>query len=105
MLGLHLVSIVTFDSALCLILAAMFETARVFAREPVVSTIFHRIHRNEAGHVRLPESRSGRRMIFSMEQRDGRRTRAPAASRPCRWAQNSRAMVAFVKPAVAEKLE
>jgi hypothetical protein len=59
MLGLHLASIETFDSALCLILAAMFETARVFAREPVVSTIFHRIHRNEAGHVRLPEEQVG----------------------------------------------
>ena len=41
------------DSAVCVILAALLEPDRVLAREPAVATIFRRIQRDEAGHVRL----------------------------------------------------
>src|SRR5260221_32520 len=52
-LGLHLASIAALDSAVCLILAALLERDRVLAQEPAVHAIFRRIHRDEAGHVRL----------------------------------------------------
>jgi hypothetical protein len=51
--GLHLASIAALDSAVCMILAALLEPDRVLAREPAASAIFRRIHRDEAGHVRL----------------------------------------------------
>lgn len=52
-IGLHLASIAALDSAVCSILAALLEPDRVLAQEPVASAIFRRIHRDEAGHVRL----------------------------------------------------
>jgi hypothetical protein len=52
-IGLHLASIAALDSAVCLILAVMLEPGRVLAQEPAASAIFRRIHRDEAGHVRL----------------------------------------------------
>ena len=52
-IGLHLASIAALDSAVCLILAALLEPDGVLAQEPVASAIFRRIHRDEAGHVRL----------------------------------------------------
>jgi hypothetical protein len=52
-IGLHLASIAALDSAVCLILAALLEPDRVLAQEPAASAIFRRIHRDEAGHVRL----------------------------------------------------
>jgi hypothetical protein len=52
-IGLHLASIAALDSAVCVILAALLEPDRILAREPAVATILRRIHRDEAGHVRL----------------------------------------------------
>jgi hypothetical protein len=52
-IGLHLASIAALDSAVCMILAALLEPDRALAREPAVATIFRRIQRDEAGHVRL----------------------------------------------------
>src|SRR5258708_22956048 len=52
-IGLHLASIAALDSAVCLILAALLHPHRVLAQEPAASAIFRRIHRDEAGHVRL----------------------------------------------------
>jgi hypothetical protein len=52
-IGLHLASIAALDSAVCLILAALLEPDRVLAQEPAATAIFRRIHRDEAGHVRL----------------------------------------------------
>jgi hypothetical protein len=52
-IGLHLGSIAALDSPVCLILAALLEPDGVLAQEPVASAIFRRIHRDEAGHVRL----------------------------------------------------
>jgi hypothetical protein len=52
-IGLHLVSIAALDSAVCLILSALLEPDRVLAQEPAANAIFRRIHRDEAGHVRL----------------------------------------------------
>ena len=52
-IGLHLASIAALDSAVCLILAALLEPHRVLAQEPAANAIFRRIHRDEAGHVRL----------------------------------------------------
>ena len=52
-IGLHLASIAALDSAVCVILAALLEPDRALAREPAVATIFRRIQRDEAGHVRL----------------------------------------------------
>jgi hypothetical protein len=52
-IGLHLASIAALDSAVCLILAALLEPDRVLAQEPAANAIFRRIHRDEAGHVRL----------------------------------------------------
>jgi len=52
-IGLHLASIAALDSAVCLILAALLEPDRVLAQEPTANAIFRRIHRDEAGHVRL----------------------------------------------------
>ena len=51
--GLHLASIAALDSAVCVILAALLEPDRTLAREPAVVAILRRIHREEAGHVRL----------------------------------------------------
>src|SRR5271169_6033393 len=52
-MGLHLASIAALDSAVCVILAALLEPDRPLAREPAVTAILRRIHRDEAGHVRL----------------------------------------------------
>ncbi len=52
-IGLQLASIASLDSAVCSILSAVLDPARVVAREPTVATIFRRIHRDEAKHVRL----------------------------------------------------
>jgi hypothetical protein len=52
-IGLHLASIAALDSAVCLILAELLKPDRVLAQEPAVNAIFRRIHRDEAGHVRL----------------------------------------------------
>ena len=52
-IGLHLASIAALDSAVCMILAVLLEPDRVLAQEPAASAIFRRIHRDEAGHVRL----------------------------------------------------
>ncbi len=52
-IGLHLASIAALDSAVCLILAALLEPDRILAQEPAANAIFRRIHRDEAGHVRL----------------------------------------------------
>ncbi len=46
-------------SAVCLILAALLEPARVLAQEPAVHMIFRRIHRDEARHVRLSRRIAG----------------------------------------------
>jgi hypothetical protein len=51
--GLHLASIAALDSAVCVILAALLEPDRILAREPTVARVLRRIHRDEAGHVRL----------------------------------------------------
>ena len=58
-IGLHLASIAALDSAVCLILAALLEPARVLAQEPAVHMIFRRIHRDEARHVRLSRRIAG----------------------------------------------
>ena len=52
-IGLHLASIAAVDSAVCTILATLLEPDCALAREPEVSAILRRIHRDEAGHVRL----------------------------------------------------
>jgi hypothetical protein len=52
-IGLHLASIAALDSAVCVILAALLEPDRILAREPTVARVLRRIHRDEAGHVRL----------------------------------------------------
>src|SRR5260221_14589799 len=52
-IGLHLASIASLDSAACLILSALLERDSILAQEPTVAAIFRRIHRDEAGHVRL----------------------------------------------------
>jgi hypothetical protein len=49
----HFAAIAAVDSAVCQILAALLAPDRVLSREPNVATVFHRIHREEAGHVRL----------------------------------------------------
>jgi hypothetical protein len=63
--GLHLASIAALDSAVCLILAALLEPDRTLAQEPVASAVFRRIHRDEAGHVRL-----SRRIAAELGQRE-----------------------------------
>src|SRR5258708_21148999 len=52
-IGLHLASIASLDSAACLILSALLQRASILRQEPAVAAIFRRIHRDEAGHVRL----------------------------------------------------
>ena len=64
-IGLHLASIAALDSAVCLILAALLEPDRTLAQEPVASAVFRRIHRDEAGHVRL-----SRRIAAELVQRE-----------------------------------
>ena len=64
-IGLHLASIAALDSAVCLILAALLEPDRVLAQEPAATAIFRRIHRDEAGHVRL-----SRRIAAQLVQAD-----------------------------------
>ena len=64
-IGLHLASIAALDSAVCVILAALLEPDRTLAREPVVAAILRRIHRDEAGHVRL-----SRRLAVAFARRD-----------------------------------
>jgi hypothetical protein len=64
-IGVHLASIAALDSAVCVILAALLEPDRVLAREPAVAMILRRIHRDEAGHVRL-----SRRLATELAHRD-----------------------------------
>jgi hypothetical protein len=64
-IGLHLASIAALDSAVCLILAVLLQPDRVLAQEPAANRIFRRIHRDEAGHVRL-----SRRIAAELVQRD-----------------------------------
>ena len=52
-IGLHLASITALDSAVCVILSTLLARGRVLAQEPAVAAILRRIHRDEAGHVRL----------------------------------------------------
>jgi hypothetical protein len=52
-IGLHLASITALDSAVCVILSTLLAPGRVLAQEPAVAAILRRIHRDEAGHVRL----------------------------------------------------
>jgi hypothetical protein len=65
-LGLHLASIASLDSAVCLILAALLAPDCVLAQEPTVVGMFRRIHRDEAGHVR-----TSRRMAVALAPRHG----------------------------------
>jgi hypothetical protein len=51
--GRHFAAIASLDSAVCLILSAFLRAGSVVARELTVSTIFRRIHRDEAKHVRV----------------------------------------------------
>lgn len=48
-----------------MILAALLEPDRPLAREPAVAAILRRIHRDEAGHVRL-----SRRLAAAFARRD-----------------------------------
>ena len=48
-----------------MILAALLEPDRTLAQEPVASAVFRRIHRDEAGHVRL-----SRRIAAELVQRE-----------------------------------
>jgi hypothetical protein len=64
-IGLHLAAIAALDSAVCSILGALLETGRILAREPTVAAILRRIHRDEAGHVRL-----SRRLVAELAHRD-----------------------------------
>ena len=64
-IGLHLASIAALDSAVCAILAELLAPDRDLAREPVASAIFRRIHRDEAGHVRV-----SRRIAVELVQGD-----------------------------------
>jgi hypothetical protein len=52
-LGSHLAAVAAVDSAVCQVLAALLAPGRVLWQEPTVAAILHRIHRDEAGHVRL----------------------------------------------------
>jgi hypothetical protein len=52
-IGRHLAAIAALDSAVCLILAALLQPGRAIAEEPAIASIFRRIHRDEAKHVRL----------------------------------------------------
>ena len=63
-LGLHLASIASLDSAVCLILAALLAPGCVLTQEPTVVAIFRRIHRDEAGHVR-----TSRRLAAALARR------------------------------------
>jgi hypothetical protein len=72
--GLHLASIAALDSAVCLILSALLAPNRVLAQEPTVASIFRRIHRDEAGHVRL-----SRRIAAELVRGDVGRTVAERA--------------------------
>jgi hypothetical protein len=58
-IGLHLASIAALDPAVCLILAALLDPDCVLAQEPAANAIFRRIHRDEAGHVRLSRRIAG----------------------------------------------
>jgi hypothetical protein len=51
--GLHLASIAALDSAVCKIIATLLAPARILTQEPTVAAILRRIHRDEAGHVKL----------------------------------------------------
>ena len=64
-IGLHLASIASLDSAVCLILSALLEPHGILAQEPSVAGILRRIHRDEAGHVRL-----SRRIAADLARRD-----------------------------------
>jgi hypothetical protein len=73
-IGLHLASIAALDSAVCTILATLLATARVLTQEATVTTILRRIHRDEAGHVRL-----SRRLAAELASKDAIRAVAENA--------------------------
>ena len=52
-IGLPLAAIAALDSAVCVILSNLLAPDRVLAQQHAVATILRRIHRDEAGHVRL----------------------------------------------------
>src|SRR6516165_4198711 len=64
-IGLHLASIAALDSAVCVILATLLEPGGTLTQEPEVSIVLRRIHRDEAGHVRL-----SRRLASELAQRN-----------------------------------
>jgi hypothetical protein len=64
-IGLHLASIAALDSAVCVILSTLLEPRCVLAQEPSVARVFRRIHRDEAGHIRL-----SRRIAGELARRD-----------------------------------
>jgi hypothetical protein len=64
-IGLHLASIAALDSAVCLILATLLEPGSTLTQEPEVAIVLRRIHRDEAGHVRL-----SRRLASELAQRN-----------------------------------
>src|ERR1700758_3564795 len=64
-IGLHLASIAALDSAVCVILATLLEPGGTLTQEPEVAMVLRRIHRDEAGHVRL-----SRRLATERAQRN-----------------------------------
>jgi hypothetical protein len=64
-IGLHLASIASLDAAVCSILAALLHPTGVLASVPAVAVIFRRIHRDEAGHVRV-----ARRLAAALVRKD-----------------------------------
>jgi hypothetical protein len=64
-MGLHLASIAALDSAVCVILATLLEPGGTLTQEPEVAMVLRRIHRDEAGHVRL-----SRRLATELVDRD-----------------------------------
>jgi hypothetical protein len=64
-IGLHLASIAALDSAVCVILATLLEPGGTLTQEPEVAMVLRRVHRDEAGHVRL-----SRRLASERAQRN-----------------------------------
>jgi len=64
-IGLHLASIAALDSAVCVILATLLQPGGTLTQEPEVAMALRRIHRDEAGHVRL-----SRRLATELVHRD-----------------------------------
>lgn len=65
--GLHLAAIASLDSAVCLILSALLRRGSTLAQDFMVATIFRRIHRDEAKHVRI-----SRRIAAELVRKDRR---------------------------------